>query len=81
MLTVNAAMGPRSLSVTWQGQAFRFDLLQPMPSSSKVSLWAVTREREFIGTMECNSDVTTEDFEALSLQWLRELLAAAGSTR
>jgi hypothetical protein len=37
-------------------------------------LWAVLRGTEFIGTMECSTEVTTKDFEVRGLRWLSELL-------
>jgi hypothetical protein len=64
-------------SITWHGQAFHFELLNPKASSKEPPLWAVSRRGEFIGTMPCSLEVTTKDFEVRSLRWLRELLGAS----
>jgi hypothetical protein len=68
-------------SITWQGQAFRFQRLQPEPSTNDSPLWAVYRRGEFIGTMLCSGEVTTKDFDVRSLRWLGELLGASGGAK
>ena len=64
--------GTRSL--TWRGQAFRFQRLSSDPQAE--ALWAVWRRGEFIGTMACSSEVTTKDFDLRGTRWLAELLGA-----
>jgi hypothetical protein len=70
-------MRHRSLSITWHGQAFHFERLNPRVSSKETALWAVSRRGEFIGTMPCSPEVTTKDFEVRGLRWLRELLGSS----
>jgi hypothetical protein len=65
-------------SITWHGQAFRFELLHGKPPSSETPLWAVSRRGEFIGTMPCSPEVTTKEFVVRGLRWLGELLGASG---
>jgi hypothetical protein len=61
-------------SLTWQGEAFRFERLQARVKPSDSPQWAVSRRGEFIGTMPCEPEVTTEEFDVRCLGWLRELL-------
>jgi hypothetical protein len=73
-------------SVTWQGQAFQFQRLQSDPSKNAPPLndsplWAVYRRGEFIGTMRCSGEVTTQDFDVRSLRWLGELLGGSGGAK
>jgi hypothetical protein len=70
-------MHHRTLSITWHGQAFHFELLNSHATSKESSLWAVSRRGEFIGTMPCSPEVTTKDFEVRGLRWLRELLGSS----
>ena len=60
--------------VEWQGERYN---AQPLKSLTRVTplppLWAVSRGREFIGTMPSRSDETTEAFEIRCLAWLRAL--------
>lgn len=60
-------------SIVWQGEAFQFHRLQAEPSND-APLWAVYRRGEFIGTMLCSGEVTTEDFDVRGLRWLGDLL-------
>jgi hypothetical protein len=70
-------MHHRTLSITWHGQAYHFELLNSEGSSKETPLWAVSRRGEFIGTMPCSPQVTTKDFEVRGLRWLRELLGTS----
>jgi hypothetical protein len=67
-------MRARSRSLTWRGQAFRFQYLPASQSGHEAPSWAVSKGREFIGTMECSAEITTKDFEVRGLRWLSELL-------
>jgi hypothetical protein len=64
-------------SITWQGQAFQFEQLEPKASRNDSPLWAVYRRGEFIGTMLCSNEVTTKDFDVRSVRWLGELLGGS----
>jgi hypothetical protein len=64
----------RGRSITWHGQAFHFERMQPKESTGDPSMWAVSRGGEFIGTMPCSPEVTTKEFEVRGLCWLGELL-------
>jgi hypothetical protein len=68
-------------SITWHGQAFQFQRLEPEASYNDSPLWAVYRRGEFIGTMLCSGEVTTKDFDVRSLRWLGELLGGVGGTK
>jgi hypothetical protein len=70
-------MHSRTHSVTWQGQTFRFECLPAKGGTGDLPQWAVSREREFIGTMSCSLEVTTKDFDVRCLRWLAELLHRA----
>ncbi len=65
-------MRQQSRSITWQGQVFRFERLQPGIKGDK-PFWAVSR-REFIGTMRGAAEITTAEFDVRGLRWLGELL-------
>jgi hypothetical protein len=69
-------MRARSRSVTWRGQSFRFQYLPPDRAAND-PLWAVSREREFIGMMPCPAEIPTKEFDTRALRWLRELLEGA----
>ena len=73
-----APVRTRSRSLTWHGQAFRFQYLRD-DLSPELPLWAVSRSGEFIGTMACSPEVTTKDFDARGLRWLGELLGEGAS--
>jgi hypothetical protein len=64
----------RGRSITWHGQAFHFERMQPTQAAGDLAIWAVSRGGEFIGTMPCAPEVTTEEFEVRGLWWLGELL-------
>jgi hypothetical protein len=65
-------MHQHTRSVSWDGQTFHFESLQPSPSENHH--WAVSRQGEFIGTMPCEVEVPTKEFEVRCLRWLGELL-------
>ena len=67
-------MRSQSRSLTWQGQSFHFTRLQPKTARGDNPLWAVSRGREFIGTMRCDPEISTNEFDTRSLRWLGELL-------
>jgi hypothetical protein len=71
----------RTRSITWHGQPFQFERLQPRASSSDTPLWAVSRSGEFIGVMPCPPEVTTKDFDVQSLRWLGELLGGSAAAK
>lgn len=60
--------------ITWQGQSFHFARLQSKTARDEYPLWAVSRGLEFIGTMRCEPEISTSEFETRSLLWLGELL-------
>jgi hypothetical protein len=66
-------MKSRTRSVPWSGQYFRFERLRA-DDSGPGSVWAVLREREFIGTMTCDREVTTKEFDVRCQRWLTDLL-------
>jgi hypothetical protein len=67
-------------SVRWSGQSFRFERF-PAWESDPDSLWAVSREGEFIGTMSCDGEITTSEFEVICQRWLTDLLGARAPER
>ncbi len=71
----------RTRSISWHGQPFHFERLQPKASSSETPLWAVSRSGEFIGVMPCPPEVTTKDFDVRSLRWLGELLGGPAAAK
>jgi hypothetical protein len=66
-------MKSRTRSVPWSGEYFRFERLRA-GDSGPGSVWAVSREREFIGTMTCDREVTTKEFDVRCQRWLTDLL-------
>jgi hypothetical protein len=70
-------MHSRTRSLTWHGQAFRFQCLTIADRDSDAPLWAVSRNGEFIGTMACSTEVPTKDFDLRGLTWLGDLLGAS----
>ena len=69
------SMKSRTRSIPWSGQNFRFERLRA-GDSGPGSVWAVSRAREFIGTMTCDGEVTTKEFDLHCQQWLSDLLGA-----
>jgi hypothetical protein len=70
-------MRARCRSVTWRGQSFRFQWVPPRRDAPD-PLWAVSREREFIGMMPCSTEISTKEFDVRAFSWLHELLEGAG---
>jgi hypothetical protein len=64
-----------TLSIPWSGQSFRFERFHGWESGPD-SIWAVSRAREFIGTMSCDEEITTREFEDCCQRWLKDLLGA-----
>jgi len=65
--------GPRT--VTWRGKPFRFERLEDTSELAHPGpVWAVSRRREFIGTMACVEGETPKEFEVRCLGWLAALL-------
>jgi len=61
--------------VTWRGGQFRFDRLEDQQDLAYMSpVWAVSRGREFIGTMSGLDRETTKEFEVRCVSWLAALL-------
>ena len=68
-------MRNRVRTVTWRGEPFHFERREDMSDLAHPSpVWAVSRRREFIGTMACAEGETTKEFEARCLGWLAALL-------
>ena len=65
-------MHQRSSVVTWRGVPFCFELLED--PRDVVPVWAVSRRREFIGTMPSADGETTNEFEVRCVGWLATLL-------
>lgn len=61
--------------VGWRGEQFRFERLQDQQAFAHLSpVWAVSRHREFIGTMSSVAAETTKEFEVRCVGWLGALL-------
>ena len=61
--------------VSWRGEHFRFDRLEDRQGLACMSpVWAVSRHREFIGTMSGVDRETTKEFEVRCVSWLAALL-------
>jgi hypothetical protein len=61
--------------VTWRGEQFRFERLENQRGLAYLSpIWAVSRRREFIGTMSGVESGTTKEFEVRCVSWLAALL-------
>ena len=68
-------MHQRPRVVTWHGEQFRFERLEDRRDLAYLSpVWAVSRRREFIGTMLCAEGETTKEFDVRSVGWLATLL-------
>ena len=65
-------MHQRSSVMTWRGEPFCFERLEDR--RDLVPVWAVSRRREFIGTMPCADGETTKEFEVRCVGWLATLL-------
>jgi hypothetical protein len=64
----------RRRSVSYAGQAFSFERLNPRSGEKSRVTWAVSRRGEFIGTMTCTEEVTTSEFDVRCTAWLQDLL-------
>jgi hypothetical protein len=68
-------------TITWNGRAYRFEAMpagqraEIQQSPGRITEWAVSLQREFIGEMTCPSEVTTGEFDLRCHEWLAELLA------
>jgi hypothetical protein len=69
----------RTRSLAWHGEAFHFEQITPPQPQLNDSTWAVSRHGEFIGTMNCSSEITTNEFDHRCSQWLAELFKEAGT--
>jgi len=65
--------GPRF--VNWRGEEFHFERLEDRRDLAHHNpVWAVSRRREFIGTMSCAESETAKEFDVRSVRWLAALL-------
>ena len=61
--------------VEWHGQLFTAEPLRTLTKfSSLPPLWAVSRGREFIGTLPVVEEETTKEFEVRCGRWIEDLL-------
>jgi len=61
--------------VGWRGEEFCFERLKDQQDFIHLNpLWAVSRHREFIGTMSSVPAETTKEFEVRCVNWLAALL-------
>ena len=61
--------------VGWRGEEFCFERLQDQQYLIHLNpVWAVSRHREFIGTMSGVERETTKEFEVRCVSWLAALL-------
>ena len=65
-------MHPTPRVVAWRGEQFCFERLKDQ--HDLVPVWAVSRRREFIGTMLCAEGETTKEFEVRCVGWISALL-------
>ena len=64
--------------VEWHGQLFTAEPLRTLTKfSSLPPVWAVSRGREFIGTLPVVNEETTKEFELRCARWIEELLGRA----
>ena len=63
--------------VEWYGVRYTADPLKTLTRvSSLPPVWAVSRGREFIGTLPIRQEETTKEFEVRCASWLRDLLGS-----
>ena len=68
--------------VEWHGQLFTAEPLKTLTRfSSLPPVWAVSRGREFIGTLPVVSEETTREFEVRCARWIDDLLGRRGAER
>ena len=61
--------------VEWHGQLYAAEPLKTLTRiTSLPPVWAVSRGREFIGTLPYLESETTKEFEARCAKWLTELM-------
>jgi hypothetical protein len=63
-------------SLTWHGQAFRFEWIKHRNRRKPDCAWAVSRRGEFIGTMSCSPEITTREFDLRCHEWLVDLFTS-----
>lgn len=63
----------RARSIQWAGHSFRFERLDH-PEQGVELTWAVSRRGEFIGTLRCPGEITTNEFDVRCQHWLTQLL-------
>jgi hypothetical protein len=67
--------------VEWHGVRYTAEPLRTLTRvSSLPPVWAVSRGREFIGTLPLYQEETTKEFEIRCRSWLRDLLGPAERT-
>jgi hypothetical protein len=69
-------MRHQARSLTWQGQAFRFERTKLNDQRRLDCAWAVSRRGEFIATMSCSAEITTREFDLRCHQWLADLFTS-----
>jgi hypothetical protein len=68
-------MGSTRRFVEWHGDVYTAEPLKTLTRiSSLPPLWAVSRGREFIGTLPVVDEETTKEFEVRCARWIEELL-------
>jgi hypothetical protein len=70
----------RTRSLAWHGQAFHFEPIKAPYQRFHGCTWAVSRHGEFIGTMNCDEEITTSEFDHRCNQWLAELFSETRPT-
>ena len=69
-------------SVEWHGVRYTAEPLKtPTNVSSLPPVWAVSRGREFIGTLPMRPEETTKEFEVRCATWLEDLLGPSKGRR
>jgi hypothetical protein len=64
--------------VEWHGQLFLAEPLRTLTRfSSLPPVWAVSRGREFIGTLPVVDEETTKEFEVRCGRWIEELIGGS----
>jgi hypothetical protein len=67
-------MRHRRRSVSYAGEPFCFEQVKGWEGGGRRVVWSVTRRGEFIGTMTTPQEITTNEFDVSSAQWLADLL-------
>jgi hypothetical protein len=64
--------------VEWQGVRYTAEPLRTLTRvSSLPPVWAVSRNKEFIGTLPLRPEETTREFEVRCTKWLKDLYGSA----